>query len=117
MEQKITDYNPRILKGGGDLVKAIRPIPKVYDARISFEVRKAVEEEFQKRFLDMDTVILWILHKRFGFGPVRLKRYFDAYRTAVKSQQDHYNDLTYEKMREALMHNIGVDVKEWEREI
>ena len=97
-------------------MKAIRPIPKVYDARLSFEVRKAVEEEFQKRYLDTDTVILWILHKVFGFGPVRLKRYFDAYRTEIKSQQERYKDLTYEKMREALKHNIGVDLELWEKE-
>lgn len=97
-------------------MKAIRPIPKVYDARLSFEVRKAVEEEFQKRFLDMDTVILWILHKVFGFGPVRLKRYFDAYRDEVKAQQERYKDLTYEKMREALKHNLGVDLELWEKQ-
>ena len=79
-------------------------------------MRKEVDRQFKEKCLDVDTVILWILHKQFGFGPIRLRKYFDAYILEVKKQQEKYKDLTAEKMREALKHNIGVDVEAWERE-
>lgn len=95
-------------------MKAITPNDR---ARIPLEVRKEVDRYFEEKCLDTDTVILWILHKRFGFGPIRLRRYFDSYILEVKKQQEKYRDLTAEKMREALKHNIGVDVEAWEREV
>lgn len=95
-------------------MKAVTPWD---DRRLHLEVRKEVDNYFLKRCLDMDTLVLWILHKRFGFGPVRLRRYFDSYVCEYRKQHEQYRDVTYEKMREALKHNLGVDVEAWEREV
>lgn len=84
--------------------------------RIKLEVKKEVDSYFLKRCLDMDTIVLWILHDSFGFGRNRLRRYFEGYITKVKQAQEAYGDVAYDKMREALT-RIGVDIEEWEKEI
>ena len=84
--------------------------------RLRLEVKKQFDKYVEEKFTDMDTVILWNLHETFGFGKVKLRRYFDSYMTKVKQAQDDYGDVTYFKMREALK-RIGVDVEEWEKEI
>ena len=81
--------------------------------RLKPEVKKAVNELFERKCLDHDTYILWILWKRFGFGPVRLKRFFDGWKDILK-EMDNYEDLTAEKMREALKRELGVDLNLWE---
>ena len=43
--------------------------------RIKVEVRKEADAYFERRCVDMDAMILWILHKQFGFGKDRLRRY------------------------------------------
>lgn len=97
----------------GDRVKAITPNDR---ARIKLEVKKEVDAFFNRKSMDYDTYVFWTLHKRFGFGPVRLRRFFDEYIAEIRKEQNTYRDLTAEKMREALKHNIGVDVEAWERE-
>lgn len=85
--------------------------------RLKSEIRKQVDEYLDRRCLDTDTYVMWVLHKRFGFGALRLRRYFDAYVEEYRRQHQTYTDLTAEKMREALKHNLGVDLEAWEREV
>lgn len=84
--------------------------------RIKLEVIKEVDSYFERKCLDMDTVVLWILHSRFGFGPVRLRRFFDGYLKEVRELQDQYGDYAADRMREGLK-RIGVDVGAWEKEV
>lgn len=95
-------------------MKAITPNDR---ARIKLEVKKELDSFFERKAMDYDTYVFWVLHKWFGFGPVRLRRFFDRYVSDIRKHQDEYRDLTAEKMREALKHNIGVDVEAWEREV
>lgn len=101
-------------KRDGDRMRAIMPNDR---ARIKLEVQKEVEAFFNRKSMDYDTYVFWILHKSFGFGPVRLRRFFKEYITEIRKEQNTYRDLTAEKMREALKHNIGVDVEAWEKEV
>ena len=84
--------------------------------RIKVEVQKEVDAYFERRCVDMDAMILWILHKQFGFGKDRLRRYFDGYVTEIRSLQDHYGEDASYMMREGLK-RIGVDIEKWEREL
>lgn len=95
-------------------MKAITPNDR---ARIKLEVRKELDKIFERKSMDYDTYVFWTLYKKFGFGPVRLRRFFDDYILEIRKDQDQYRDLTAEKMREALKHNIGVDLEAWEREV
>ncbi|MCH5199004.1 MAG: hypothetical protein J1E34_08870 [Oscillospiraceae bacterium] len=87
-------------------------------AAIKAEAVKQVYEARDKLFNDMDAVILWTLHERFGFGKERLRRFFDGFVEEYTALQKHYElgkDTPFvckEKLKQ-----IGVDVEEWETEI
>lgn len=84
--------------------------------RIRLEVIKEVDSYFEKKCTDFDTMALWVLHAQFGFGKVRLRRYFENYIKKIKILQERYGDYTPDKMRDELK-RIGVDVVAWEKEI
>lgn len=84
--------------------------------RIKLEVKKEGDKYFEERFTEIDTMILWILHIKFGFGKVRLRRYFDTYLHEAIEMQGRYGDSYVYKMQSELK-KIGVDVVEWEKEI
>lgn len=84
--------------------------------RIRLEVSKQVDSYFEKKCVDYDTTVLWILHVSKGFGKDRLRQYFNDYVTSVRAMQDRYGDCAYDKMREELK-KIGVDVVAWEKEV
>ena len=94
-------------------MKAITPNDR---RRLPIEVQKAVDEYFFKRAVDIDTYVFWVLRKQFGFGETRLKKFFDGYKK-VLAEQEKYEDLTAEKMREALKRELGVDLELWERKM
>lgn len=87
--------------------------------------KKAMKDEINRQVIevnkqyanDIDAVILYTLHKRFGFGKKRLRQFFEAfyaeYQTLVK----------YYEMPEACpficdreLKKIGVDIAEWNKE-
>ena len=59
------------------------------------------------------TYDLW---KRFGFGSVRLKRFFDGYKQ-ILAEQEKYEELTATKMRGAMQRELGIDLELWERKM
>ena len=84
--------------------------------RIKVEVRKEVEACFERKCIDMDAMILWNLHKQFGFGKDRLRRYFDGYVKEIRALQELYGEYAWQKMRDELL-RIGVDIEAWEKEL
>lgn len=99
---------------------------KVYGANLTVAERKAMGMEIQrqiaeydkKNMLEIDALVLWVLHEEFGFGAVRLKRFFDRFAPAlddlVKRYEMEYDDsvwLCTHKLKE-----LGIDISEWEKE-
>ena len=94
-------------------MKAMQPDDR---RRVKLEVKKEVDSYFEQRCTDLDVIVLFILHTVFGFGKVRLRRYFEGYLTVVRKLQDIYGGSYIYKMKEVLK-KIGVDIEAWEREI
>lgn len=84
--------------------------------RIKLEVIKEWERQNEEGYTEIDTLILWILHVKFGFGKIRLRRYFETYLHEAIEMQGRYGDSYVYKMQSELK-KIGVDVVEWEKEI
>lgn len=95
---------------------------KTYGVQLSKKEDKALKAEIYRQLIeidkahsnDVDAVVLWTLHKYFGFGVSRLKRFYDALSAEHSELIKHYempDDVPWlckEKLKA-----IGVDVEEW----
>lgn len=103
---------------------------KVYGAVFTAEEQKALDIEIERQLGEWDkknareiaSMTLWILHEEFGFGPDRLKRFFNHFSKDIDElakrydMDDGYNDpkvfLCTLKLKE-----YGIDLDEWEKEV
>lgn len=82
------------------------------------EINKQILEKDLKYTNDIDACVLYVLHTHLGFGPQRLRRFWEAFRAEHKKLREHYempkNDTAWVacyKLKE-----IGVDVVAWNQE-
>lgn len=94
-------------------MKAMMPMRDESKRRVKLEAMKQVREIFDRRCLDLDTVVMWILHRRFGFGKDRCRRFYDEYKPTTGTFSEMYGDAKYMKMREDLLRD-GIDIKGWQ---
>ena len=60
---------------------------KVYGADLTAAERKAMNMEIQRQLeeyteqhrLELDAMILWVLHSQYGWGEKRLRRFYDLF--------------------------------------
>lgn len=98
---------------------------QIFGAHLTAAERKAMNLEIQRQLaeydlkheLEIEALILWTLHDQFGFGPTRLKRFYDRFNSAVKALVSRYeledtDDiwLCTHKLKE-----IGVDLENWSK--
>ena len=99
---------------------------KVYGGSMSAAERKAAEIEIKKQLaefdeahsMEIDALVLWILHNEFGFGKKRLRKFYEAFADQIYSLVDRYQMedskaiwlCTFDLERE------GIPVKEWHKE-
>lgn len=81
--------------------------------------RQVIVEDQKRYSMDVDSVALWVLHKRFGFGKQRLREFWDSFFAELKLLQEHY--LTESGEADGYfcrvgLKSIGVDLEEWYRE-
>lgn len=99
---------------------------KVFGASLSAAEKKAMDLEIQrelaeydrKHLAEMDAMILWVLHEQFGFGPKRLRRYYNGFHAAVGGLLERYemgqDDDVW--LCTQMLKRIGVDIEAWHKE-
>ena len=81
------------------------------------EVARQARQISDRFAIEIDATILWALHEKFGFGPERLRRFYDCVyesREMLLQRYDMHDDAEFillHKLRE-----IGVDVQKWSAE-
>lgn len=83
------------------------------------EINAQILERDTRYWLDMDAAVMWALHKEFGFGAKRLRRFFNAFSTVHEELREHYqldDDTNTWLCRHLLKEKVGVDVEAWEKE-
>ncbi|MBP3311989.1 MAG: hypothetical protein J6L72_07125 [Butyricicoccus sp.] len=81
------------------------------------EVARQARQISDRFALELDATILWALHEKFGFGPERLRRFYDCVynnRETLLQRYDMHDDAEFillHKLRE-----IGADVRKWSEE-
>lgn len=99
-----------------------KPLPP-----LSARERKAMRREINAQildadrqyYLDMNAAVLWALHKAFGFGKVRLRRFFDSFSVIHDGLREYYafnEESNTWLCRHLLREETGVDVEAWEQE-
>ena len=97
---------------------------KVYGMQLSVAERKAMRMEIQRQIvesnrtheIELDALVLWVLHEQFGFGSKRLKRFYDAFVSVFEELNERYlTDTKDEGLRLCTykLKEIGVDVEAW----
>ena len=63
---------------------------KAEQKAMEMEFRKTMAEYDRKNAIEVDALVLWTLHEVFGFGPIRLKRFYDAFAPAMNELTERY---------------------------
>jgi hypothetical protein len=82
------------------------------------EIRKQLAEFDQKNAMELDALVLWILHNQFGFGEKRLKRFYDAFAEEIFKLVDRYimEDSDAIWLCTFDLERDGIDIKKWHEE-
>ena len=93
---------------------------KAEEKALDIEIRKALAEMDEKNTNEIDAMILWYLHERYGFGVKRLREFHDFFVPAIKSLCKQYEMNTPEEKCWIFTHKlkeIGADIEQWNREL
>ena len=82
------------------------------------EIKRQLAEFDRDHSMELDSLVLWILHTEFGFGEKRLRRFYEKFSEEIFALLDRYQMedskavwlCTYKLMQE------GIDVKSWNEE-
>ena len=91
-------------------------LSKAEEKALDIEVRKAIAENGEKYYADLDAALLYYLHIKYGFGLKRLREFWEGFSIVRKETTEHYllesnddvNWLCKQRLKE-----IGVDVEQW----
>lgn len=83
-------------------------------------INEAIEKGFymllDQRSIDLDTIMLFVLHSVFGFGAERARRFYESYVESFKAFYSDYEEATYDRMREDLK-KYGIEVEKWNKDL
>ena len=98
----------------------------VYGAILSSAEKKAMEMEIRRELAEydrrhtaeMDALILWVLHEKFGFGIQRLRRFYNCFTKEIENLLDRY-ELKDDDQVWLCTHKLkeyGIDLEKWHEE-
>lgn len=82
------------------------------------EIRNQLAEYDRKNELEIDAMVLWVLHEEFGFGLKRLRQFYDAFSSTMDELIDRYvmDDSDQPWLCTYKLKEIGIDLEEWRKE-
>lgn len=95
-----------------------RNLNKAEQEAFEREISRQMVEWMDFHSFDIDKAVLYILHKHFGFGYTRLKRFWKHLRLIEDELKQAYGDIaTWDFLADISLNDIGVNVEAWEREL
>lgn len=98
----------------------------IYGVQFSKKEQDAIDQEIQRQCAEydrknedeIDAIVLWLLHEKFGFGMKRLRRFYDLFRSEFTALYERYEMkaedgvwlCTYK------LKNYGLDIEQWNKE-
>lgn len=106
----------RVKKAGGKIYGADMTAAEKKAMRL--EVERMLAEYNRRNLAELDAIILWVLHNQCGFGPKRLRKFYDQFIDSVNELQKHYEMDSEDRpwLCSYKLKEIGVDVEQWQKE-
>ena len=99
---------------------------RVFGAKFTAAEQKAIEMELRRQYaewdrrhsMEIDAVVMYQLHTQLGFGPVRLKKFFEGFRPAANELIERYemSDADQVWLQTEKLKELGVDLEKWYEE-
>lgn len=85
---------------------------------IDKELARQCAEYDRKNADEIDALVLWRLHTKFGFGKKRLREFYDGFKEDVGELINRYNmsDEDAVWLCTKKLKNYGIDISEWNKE-
>ena len=80
------------------------------------EINHQCLEADERLALDIDTMVLWTLHRHLGFGVKRLRDFYVAMAAEHRRMREYYqmDDMYPERSK---LKELGVDLEAWQKEV
>lgn len=98
----------------------------IYGAKLTAAEKKAMNMEIKRQLAEwdihhareIDAMILYVLHTKFGFGEERLKRFYDGFSDSMHDLMNRYGDDTDDTIWVCTeqLKDLGIDLEVWEHE-
>ena len=100
---------------------------KVFGADLTAAEKKAMDIEIKRQLaeyernhaIELEAIILWVLHEQLGFGEKRLRRFHDGFAPEIDALLKRYEMddsdtvwLCTHKLKE-----YGLDIEQWNKEV
>lgn len=83
---------------------------------VRHEINQQILEQDKQFTLDLDTMVLWTLHSRRGWGAKRLREfYLDMFEEHLRMREFYELDDLYPERHK--LKEIGVDIEAWYKEL
>lgn len=106
----------RVKKAGGKIYGA--SLTKAEEKALNMEIQRQLAEYDKKHKDEIVSLILWTLHDQFGFGPNRLKKFYDNFDNGIEALVKRY-ELSLSDDVWLCTHKLneyGIDLNKWNRE-
>lgn len=99
---------------------------KIYGVQFNKKEQEAVDAEIarqcaewdSKNAIEIDAIVLWILHEKFGFGYKRLRRFFDSFATELDALVKRYEVDSKDSIWLCTykLKQYGINIEAWDKE-
>jgi hypothetical protein len=82
---------------------------------MNLEINRQIAEHNRNNTLEIDAMVLWCLHEKFGFGKERLKKFYDSFSGCMDSLSQRYEMDESEQVYlcTKLLKDYGIDIEKW----
>lgn len=96
-----------------------RQFSKAEKRAMETEIKKQLAEWDKNNEIEIDAMVLWVLHEKFGFGEKRLRAFYDSFKPLLQNLVDKYHLDSEDELwlcTYKLKDELGIDLEEWRKE-
>lgn len=82
---------------------------------MNMEIQRQLVEYERKHTIELEAIILWVLHEQLGFGEKRLRRFHDGFTPEVEALLKRYemDDSDDAWLCTRKLKDMGIDIETW----
>lgn len=102
-----------VKKAGGKIYGAV--LTSAEKKAMNMEIERQLAEYTRKHEVELNAMILYVLHEQLGFGEQRLRRFFDRFSVEISALVKYYEmgDEDVEWLCTRKLLDMGIDVAKW----